>query len=550
MIDSRSLRYALLVSCLPILAWAGQAALPAQPLTIEGATSHVYKTIDGSELRLHVFSPPDQSASAARAAIVFFFGGAWLGGSVERFVPQARYFAQRGMIAVVADYRVYGRHKTSPVEAVTDAKSAVRWMRAHARELAIDPNRIAAAGGSSGGHIALSAAMFERFDEPGEDRQVSSKPNALVLFNPAVDTTSEGLRRRFGERVTEVSPLHHPGSSLPPTIILHGKSDTVVPYADVERFCAQAKSRGLPCELVGYEGVGHGFFNEEKDEHGRWYWETLLEADRFLTKIGYLQGPSPGTMTWTAYSALQRSGRHPAWPYIIRIAPPRGALLYFGAGHSFDPADIQNARIEQEWKAFAADIAFTEGGQPPIASSRDEAVRSAGEPGLVRFLAARDNVPTTTLDPSLAQQLAALSRTFTREQIKVFFVLRAVSQYVARQGNVDLPKETERVLRVFTATPGLSGSPRTVNELAAAYVRLFPEAGGYENVQSAWFDPVASGTFLNDISRELNDYRDEFIVRLIVQHVSEGQRVFAVIGGSHVIMQEAVLRATLARERK
>jgi acetyl esterase len=82
-------------------------------------------------------------------------------------------------------------------------------------------------------------------------------------------------------------------SSLPPTIILHGKADTIVPYADVERFCTQAKSRGLPCELVGYEGAPHGFFRLEKDEHGRQYGETLVEADRFLTRIGYLQGPAP-----------------------------------------------------------------------------------------------------------------------------------------------------------------------------------------------------------------------------------------------------------------
>jgi hypothetical protein len=222
---------------------------------------------------------------------------------------------------------------------------------------------------------------------------------------------------------------------------------------------------------------------------------------------------SPAIMTWAAYTDLQRSGRHPAWPYIVRLdsrpGRGRGALLYFGAAQ--------------------------------------EAVKNAGEPGLVRFLAARDNVPTTTLDPSLAQQVAAMSRTFTREQLKVFFVLRAVSQHVQRQGKHDLPKETERVLRVFTATPGLSGSPRTIDELQAAYARFFPEAGTYDDVQPAWFNPVSSGTFLNDISRELNNYRDELIVQLIVHHVSNGQRVFAVVGGSHVVMQEAALRATLAR---
>jgi hypothetical protein len=107
---------------------------------------------------------------------------------------------------------------------------------------------------------------------------------------------------------------------------------------------------------------------------------------------------SPVTMTWAAYSALQRSGQHPQWPYISRIDSRRGALLYFGAAHSFSPGDVHHTRLEDEWAAFAPDIAFSEGGQPPIASSRDEAVKTAGEAGLVRFLAARDNVPTTTLD--------------------------------------------------------------------------------------------------------------------------------------------------------
>jgi hypothetical protein len=79
---------------------------------------------------------------------------------------------------------------------------------------------------------------------------------------------------------------------------------------------------------------------------------------------------------------------------------------------------------------------------------------------------------------------------------------------------------------------------------------LFPTGGGYEDVQPAWFDPVASGTFLNDISRASNAYRDEFIVRLLVQHVADGRRVFAVVGGSHVIMQEAALRARLSSRRQ
>lgn len=283
--------YAALVTVFALLATQAQAtATPPQPLTIEGATAYEYKAVNGGALRLHVFRPAGPAAGTARPAIVFFFGGNWTRGSVTQFVPQARYFALRGMVAAVADYRVFDRHGTTPFEGMADAKSAVRWLRVHARELDIDPRRIVAAGGSSGGHIALTSAVFDQFDERGEDRAVSSKPNALVLFNPAVDTTHskpDVWRQRFGTRAEEASPAHHPLNGLPPTLILHGRNDALVPFVDVERYCAQAVRSGRSCKLVGYEGATHGFFNPE-NKQGHWYLESLREMDRFLVKLGYL----------------------------------------------------------------------------------------------------------------------------------------------------------------------------------------------------------------------------------------------------------------------
>lgn len=277
--------YALLGLCTPVWALAQNPPVPPQPLSLEGAVSHVYKSINGTELRLHVFSPPNHSSSMSRPAILFFFGGGWTQGSVEQFAPQSKYLAARGMVAIVADYRVFGRHKTSPFDAMADAQSAIRWVRSRAEELGIDPNRIAASGGSSGGHIALSAAVFGGVDETG----ISAKPNALVLFNPPVDASTE--TERFGDQWKDGSPLHHIGRNLPPTIILHGRADTRVPYAEVEQFCVETRKLGNRCELFGYDGAPHGFFNPGRDG-GRWYRETLFEVDRFLTAMGYLAAPS------------------------------------------------------------------------------------------------------------------------------------------------------------------------------------------------------------------------------------------------------------------
>ena len=231
--------------------------MPPQPTSIEGSVPHVYKAVGSTELRLHVFSPPAAARKPA-PAVIFFFGGAWTSGTVAQFVPQARYLAGRGMVAVVADYRVFGRHRTSPFEAVADAKSAIRWVRTQAPKLGVDPSRIVAAGGSAGGHIALSAAVFDTFDESGEQTTVSSAPDVLVLFNPAVDTSQETppvLKERFLARGRELSPLHHIRRGLPQTLILHGKADATVPYTDVERFCGESRKLGNQCVVVGYEGA-------------------------------------------------------------------------------------------------------------------------------------------------------------------------------------------------------------------------------------------------------------------------------------------------------
>jgi acetyl esterase/lipase len=284
--------YALLILTIPIWAAVHGSPAPPQPLSIRGAVTYVYKSIGGTELRLHVFNPPKLSSSMRRPAIIFFFGGGWRSGSVEQFVPQSKYFAERGMVAMVADYRVFRRHKTSPFDAMADAKSAIRWVRSRAGELGIDPDRIVAGGGSAGGHLALSAAVFDRFDELSENHNISPKPNALVLFNPGVDTASA---RAFGARGTEGSPLHHIVDGLPPMIILHGKMDETVPYVSVEEFCQKARAVGNRCDLRGYDNAMHGFFNPNIGG-GKWYHETLADADRFLTELGYLAEPIAAPM--------------------------------------------------------------------------------------------------------------------------------------------------------------------------------------------------------------------------------------------------------------
>jgi acetyl esterase/lipase len=248
----------------------------------------VYKSVGDVNLRVHLFFPKDHLATDTRPAAVFYFGGGWNGGSVDQFKPHARYLASRGMVAAVADYRVKQRHGTSPFACVADAKSAVRWLRSNATRLGIHPDRIAAGGGSAGGHVAATTGVVPGLEEKGEDQAVSTKANALLLFNPVFDNGPGGYgHQRVKKRYLEISPLHNIQKGAPPTIVFLGTKDTLIPVATAESYAAKMKAVGSRCDLHLYKGQPHGFFNERNNKH---YYLTVVEMDRFLESLGWLQG--------------------------------------------------------------------------------------------------------------------------------------------------------------------------------------------------------------------------------------------------------------------
>ena len=278
-----------------------QAADSGYPPTIPGAKVETYKTVGDIVLQVWIFSPADHNANHQRPAIVFFFGGGWNNGNPSHFVRHCEYLANRGMVAIVADYRVYSRHGVNVNSCVEDAKSAIRWIRKESPRLGIDPDRIAASGGSAGGHLAAATATLPGYDDPNEDLSISSKPNVLVLFNPAViigpvsgqdESTTEALSEisnRLGAEPGSLSPYHHIKPGICPTIIFHGIADTTVPFKHVELFCKKMHEQGNRCELIGYKGARHGFFNFGRDENAPFI-DTVNKMDAFLVSLGYLKG--------------------------------------------------------------------------------------------------------------------------------------------------------------------------------------------------------------------------------------------------------------------
>ena len=249
----------------------------------------VYKKIDTTILKLAVYYPAGYNASGHYPAIIFFFGGGWNNGTADQFAPQAQYFAKRGMICFLADYRVKTRQQVSPFECVKDAKSAIRFVRSHARELHLDPDRIVASGGSAGGHLAAAAALTTRYNDDQDDLAISCIPNALVLFNPVIDNGPGGYAfEKIGKDYPDFSPIHNIKKGAPPTLFLLGTKDHLIPVATAENYKRLMDSVGSRCELKLYEGEEHGFFNARKPENFR---KTVAETDEFLQSLGYLTKP-------------------------------------------------------------------------------------------------------------------------------------------------------------------------------------------------------------------------------------------------------------------
>ena len=310
----RAGQVAVLTSWLAVPGCWGQGALPAA-LPVTGPVASCYSAIGKCRLKAYVFSPPPGAAPRPRPGMVLFHGGGWNRGSAEWTFRHARHFASRGLVAVSVDYRLSDQKGITPVEAMADARSAMRWVRGHAATLGIDPHRIAAFGQSAGGHLAACTAIFNDpkeykaewvdcsaprlasnwlFDDPVAQTQVSCAPDALVLFYPVVATGFDEWTETMlmGKADTHaISPYNHIRHGLPPTVILQGKLDHQTPFERAVRFSERMRAAGNRCELHLFEHVGHLFIpagipdvagNDPDPQVEASAWE---KADQFLQSL-------------------------------------------------------------------------------------------------------------------------------------------------------------------------------------------------------------------------------------------------------------------------
>ena len=271
--------------------FSSAAASEGQP-EVRAPVEHVYAERSGTQLKAYVFSP-EKKGEERRSAIVLFHGGGWAMGEPAWTFPRAQHYAERGMVAVAAQYRLSDQKEITPHEAMADARDAIRWVRSQADSLGIDPKRVAAFGWSAGGHLAACAAIFDT-DASGDG--ASSRPDALVLVSPAVSLVADSWVQRLlmgRGSAKDISPDQHVRKGLPPTLILQGDVDTVTPVGGARRFCERMREAGNACDVHVYEGFGHLFTPAGTPDDGMPQpdpaisKDAMARADRFLESLGF-----------------------------------------------------------------------------------------------------------------------------------------------------------------------------------------------------------------------------------------------------------------------
>ena len=245
-----------------------------------------YKKAGDVELQMKVYYPRGWTEdSEPLPTVVLFHGGGWQAGDLSHFWRQAHHLALRGIISVAPTYRTKGNHDTGPDKSLEDAKSAMRYVRGHAKELGVDTTRLAAGGGSAGGHLAAATAFSEGFNAPDDDLTISCKPLALVLFNPVIDNGPGGFGHELVKDYWEdFSPLHTMTANPPPTLFMIGDKDQLISMDSVRAYKKKMDDFGARCDLSIYKDAMHSFFS-----HGEEFHQTVQEMDDFLVSLGYLK---------------------------------------------------------------------------------------------------------------------------------------------------------------------------------------------------------------------------------------------------------------------
>jgi hypothetical protein len=262
----------------------------------------------------------------------------------------------------------------------------------------------------------------------------------------------------------------------------------------------------------------------------------IWKSPPYYTGYPPIELPVP-ILTMEDYS--KRSETHPR-PYIVEAANNTGAVLLFGAEHTSDPNDPQIPQIKSRWKEFKPTVALVESRLGFLFRWTMDPLRRYGEAGLVLDLAKSEGIPFYTWEPVFEEEISWMLKKYPRQQVGLFYVLRPFFG-ANRQRMEDPDGFVQNTIEQRTRRRGLEGSIRNVAEIDSIWGADFPGMVNWRDTSDVYGWPG----YLNVMAAESNAYRDEHFIRVILDLVRKGHRVFAVAGSSHAVKLDEALKTAI-----
>jgi len=253
-----------------------------------GHPVEAYKVVGGVDLDVHIFRPANAPTDPA-PAILWFHGGSGDTGAWSHCPAFCQRFRELGIVVLQVEYRTYQRFDSTPLDALADARSAVRWARTNAARLGLDPDRIAVAGFSTGATLAAQTLTVDGFDDPDDDLTVRAQPDAAVMVSGCYAPETDAYYRRVLEGsadLASLSPVARARPGLPPSLVIHGGADRVCEFEAAEQFVTAATGSA---RLTALADQSHFFAFSSPPARA----EALDAVTAFLVEAGWIDRPAP-----------------------------------------------------------------------------------------------------------------------------------------------------------------------------------------------------------------------------------------------------------------
>lgn len=237
---------------------------------------------------------------------------------------------------------------------------------------------------------------------------------------------------------------------------------------------------------------------------------------------------------------IKGSGLKFSNPYILELKQDEGGIIYYGSYHNVNLNHPQFNDIEKRWDNYKPEIAYSEGQVWPLIKSRDKAIKKYGEQGLLRYLAYRDRVKIKCIEPPIKKEIKYLRKFYPMSKIKIYYILRQliISREILKR-KISIDKHTKFLIKNNHKNIFKNRYPRNYYEFNLIVKKLLPELKDWEKIDSKYFMDIRKpNNWLARMNVFVNKFRDKHMAKIINKSLKKGERVFAIVGKSHVVNQE------------